>query len=162
MYPITSILAAVANRASIGELARFAGRHIALRLGQRQLVWRIADSGGFVAASPLIDADCRITYKNGGVHLSGSGELLTVLSGLLRETDWLAVISQLFGSRLAPVVLHQLERGADAIKQRTVDILISPAVATAAGDEISDFCSRVQQAERRLEKLTARTTEQGA
>ena len=162
MSPITSIFAAVANRASTGALERFAGCHVALRVGRRQLVWRIADGGGVVAASPLIDADCRITYKNGGAHLSGSGDLLTAMSALLRGTDWFAVISRLFGSRLAPVVLHRLECGADAIKQRRADILVSPAAAAAAGDEISHFCSRVRQAERRLQKLTLRAAEKGA
>lgn len=161
MHPVTTLLAAVVNRALNGELTRFAAQHIALRAGAQRFVFRIGAQGKLAPASPLIDADCCIEWRGGGLHISGGGELFAALSAVQRQTDWLAVASGLFGLRLAPLVLHRLESMAAGVGDWVAGNAAAPPAAAAHGRQVENLHSRVLQLGRRIDALAARAAAPG-
>ena len=162
MYPMTSLLAAVANRAldalaldDGAALARFARRHVALRVGGKRLVWRIDAQGKLLAGHPLIDADCVIDYKNGAVKISGDGELFAALSAVWRDADWLAAISRMGGDALAPTLLHRLEQGAEFMQERLARALAPADAAATYRRRMGELQSQVARVAARVDSLAA-------
>lgn len=174
--PLTGFVTLLANRAlrapapttetGEGELARFAGQHIALVLGGKRFVWRIDAQGALHAVHPMVQAACTLTCRLGGsgrragndgaaVHISGSGEMLAVLSKKWQERDTAAFLAALCGERAAPPVLAALEhcraRAQDTLTRHTA----APAAAAAQAAAVYAFQQRVDAFAARVQRAAA-------
>ncbi|MCH9705364.1 MAG: hypothetical protein K0U15_04480 [Proteobacteria bacterium] len=155
MYFVSSFLARAINASLGSELMRFANCCIAVHTAGQQFVWRINANGKLTAVSPLIHADCTLRWKNGKLHISGDGELLAVLSEFVRQGDYLLMISNCFGERLAPSVLYRLEQASEQLKNKVAQHLATPQKAAEYRDQVQQLHKRVVQVGQRFESVLA-------
>lgn len=135
MRILTTILTAAINRGVESVRAGgtplshavYAGRHVGIYVLNTVAVWRIGADGDWQPASPLIDADLKIKWRNAveGARVEGDAALLKAVSDFYRAVDWQVIITDAAGPFLAPRLLYIVDSVTDALveygRQATVD-----------------------------------------
>ena len=127
----------------------FAGRTVALRLGNMRLCWRIDEGGRWRAAIPVAHADAEAGWSPGdsAFHIAGDGALLRELENEWKENMPRKLVADFAGEDAANAL---------AAAMQWAKTLPAQSGLFVSADEVSQFNKKVAAAAKHAASLAAR------